>query len=157
MDYLDLRLGKKLASNVYDAECKLFNVPVIAKFARFPFQIDSMNNEAQVYEWIDGRGIGPGFLGHLTEEGRVIGFLLEKVDGKQATIDDGPVCEAVILKLHGLDIIHNDLSKDNFLVSDSCAVLLGFKTAKRSNDRTAMVQELRGLGEQLHQQAKKEE
>lgn len=36
--------------------------------------------ETTAYEWIHGTGIGPAFLGHITEAGRVIGFLMEYIE-----------------------------------------------------------------------------
>ena len=48
----------------------------------------------------------PEFLGHLTENGRIIGFLLEKVDGEAACIDDLTKCESLVRRMHGLRFIH---------------------------------------------------
>jgi len=149
LDYLFLNLGKMLMSNVYEASSELFNTPIIAKFARFPWEIDYYEAETQAYAWIEGHGIGPRFLGHLTEEGRIVGFLLERVEGRHAATDDLPACRAVVSKLHDLGIVHGDLNKHNFLISESRVVLLDFETAKRSEDTDATDRELRKLEEQL--------
>lgn len=122
---------------------------IIAKFARFEWEIGYYITETQVYSWIDGSNIGPEFLGYLTEEGRVIGFLIENVEGRHATISDLPACKAVVGQLHGLGILHRDLNKHNFLISERGAVLIDFETAERSGDSEAMEVELRGLEEQL--------
>ena len=69
------------------------------------------------YEWIDGHQIGPEFLGHLTEEGRVIGFLIERVfDCRHATPEDLSLCQHTLAKLHKLGIKHGDTNKHNFLI-----------------------------------------
>jgi hypothetical protein len=98
---------------------------------------------------INGSNISPEFLGYLTEEGRVIGFLIEHVEGRHATISDLPACEAAVRRLHGLGTLHRDLNKHNFLISERGAVLIDFVTAERSGDSEAMEVELRGLEEQL--------
>ncbi|KAH8770533.1 alpha-galactosidase a precursor [Hyaloscypha finlandica] len=79
----------------------------------------------------------------------VIGFLIENVEGRHATISDLPACKAVVRQLHGLGILHRDLNKHNFLISDGGAVLIDFETAERSDDSEAMEAELRGLEEKL--------
>ncbi|OBT56982.1 hypothetical protein VE04_02555 [Pseudogymnoascus sp. 24MN13] len=128
--YLSLDIGKRLRANVYIASSPEFKKPVIAKFAQ-------------------GHGIGPEFLGYLTEEGRVIGFLIEHVEGRHATISDLPACEGIVKRLHGLGVVHGDLNKHNFLISEKGAVLIDFETAKKSGDSEGMEREVRGLEGQL--------
>lgn len=48
-----------------------------------------------------------------------------------------------------MGILHRDLNKHNFLISDEGDVLIDFKTAMRSDSIEAMEQELNGLEEQL--------
>lgn len=67
-------VGEKLRTGVYEVTCPRFDTFVVAKFARFEWEIQYLENETVAYEWIDGRKIGPRFLGHLTEGDRVIGF-----------------------------------------------------------------------------------
>lgn len=85
----------------------------------------------------------------MEEEGRTIGFLLEKVEGRHATPDDLAACRTVVSRLHALGIVHGDLNKHNFLISRSRVVLLDFESARRSEDKDAMEQELRNLERQL--------
>ncbi|PQE28197.1 alpha-galactosidase A precursor protein [Rutstroemia sp. NJR-2017a WRK4] len=122
MLYLSLSIGPRLRSNIYEASSPQFSKQIIAKFARFEWEIGYYAAETQVYSWIDGHGIGPEFLGYVTEEGRA---------------------------LHGLGIVHGDLNKHNFLISDGRAVLIDFETAKRSEDREAMEKEMKSLESQL--------
>lgn len=76
-----------------------------------------MDSEAEVYGFIQGFQIGPTFLGHLTEEGRVIGFILSRVtDYHHATADDLPACRSALSKLHALGIEHVNFKKENFLI-----------------------------------------
>jgi predicted Ser/Thr protein kinase len=148
-DYLSFKIGEQLKSHVYMAYSPQFEKPIIAKFARFPWEIGYYIAETQVYSWINGQNIGPEFLGYLTENGRVIGFLIEYVEGHHATISDLPACKVAVGRLHGLDILHGDLNKYNFLISERGAVLIDFETAKRSEDIEAMEKEVEELEGQL--------
>lgn len=148
-DYLAFKIGERLKSNVYVASSPQFPKAVVAKFARFDWEIGYYVAETQVYSWIDGQSIGPRFLGYLTEEGRAIGFLIEFVGGRHATISDLPICKVVVERLHALGIVHNDLNKYNFLVSEKGVVLVDFETAIKLDDRHAMAMEVEGLEAQL--------
>ncbi|KAI9163462.1 hypothetical protein HJFPF1_05076 [Paramyrothecium foliicola] len=91
IDHLTLRMEEKLRTNVYEVICPGFNHVVIAKFARFECEVPQLEAETMAYGWIEGNEIGPVFLGHLTEEGRVIGFLIDRVtDCRHADIGDLP-------------------------------------------------------------------
>ncbi|MCJ1284977.1 hypothetical protein MMC26_004314 [Xylographa opegraphella] len=131
------------------ASAPQFEKPMVAKFARFEWEIGYYIAETRVYSWIDGHNIGPEFLGYLKEDGRAIGFLIEYIEGHHATISDLPACQDIVRKLHGLGILHGDLNKHNFLISERGAVLIDFETAKRSENGEIMEKELEGLEEQL--------
>ncbi|KAG8418462.1 hypothetical protein J3458_005874 [Metarhizium acridum] len=101
IDHLELHMGRKLRSNVYEATCPRFKSPVIAKFARFPWEVPLLEAETTAYQWIEGCRIGPDFLGHLAEEGRVIGFVMARVaDCRHATPEDFSLCCQALSKLH---------------------------------------------------------
>ena len=148
-DYLPFQIGERLRSNVYMASSPQFEKPIVAKFARFHWEIGYYVAETLAYSWIDGHHIGPKFLGYLTEDGRVIGFLIECVEGCHATISDLPACRAFVQELHGLGILHGDLNKHNFLVPERGVMMVDFETAKKSEDSEAMEKELMGLEGQL--------
>lgn len=149
-EYLSLDIGETLGKpNVYMATSTEFSKPVIAKFARFPWEIGYYLAESKVYSWIEGKNIGPEFLGYIMEEGRAIGFLLEQVEGRHAGPSDLPACKAIVGKLHALGIIHSDLNKGNFFIGEKGITLIDFETAKKSEDKEAMEKELMGLEGQL--------
>ncbi|KAK6078714.1 hypothetical protein SCUP234_06052 [Seiridium cupressi] len=105
---------------------------LLVKFAEFPWQMPFFEAETTAYEWIDGQGVGPKFLGHLTEAGRVIGFVVEYIDGaRTADIGDLAACRGALTKLHSLGIKHGDINKYNFLVREGKAVLVDSETAQR--------------------------
>lgn len=119
---------------------------VVCKLAPFPWEIPYLQRETLAYERIaksesiaksviegglDRLGasadptqlekstpqyIAPRFLGHLTENGRVIGFLLEKIEGTYASLSDLPQCAAALRTLHSMGIVHGDVNKHNFVV-----------------------------------------
>lgn len=95
-EYLSFQIGERLRSNVYMASSPKFEKPIVAKFARFHWEIGYYVAETQAYSWIDGHNIGPKFLGHLTEDGRVIGFLIESVEGRHTTVSDLDACKAIV-------------------------------------------------------------
>lgn len=149
INYLSLTLGELYVANVYEATCDRFNSPVIAKFARFPYEISWYESETNAYSWIQGYDIGPKFLGHVTERDRIIGFLLEKVDGHHTGTGDLEYCRQAVERLHSLGIVHGDLNRHNFLVTASRAILIDFENARRTDDKNSMSKELVGLEHQL--------
>jgi predicted Ser/Thr protein kinase len=149
IDYLELKMGRKLRSNVYEATSPRFSSTIVAKFARFSWEIPYLDSETAAYEWINGHQIGPEFLGHLTEEGRVIGFLIEQVlDCRHAAPEDLSICQHTLAKLHELGIKHGDTNKHNFLVRNGKATLIDFDSAERCNDPKLLRDEFQML-EQL--------
>ncbi|KAH8586931.1 hypothetical protein B0O99DRAFT_602091 [Bisporella sp. PMI_857] len=146
---LSLKIGERLRSNVYIASSPQSEKPIVAKFARFYWEIGYYIAETEAYSWIDGHNVSPEFLGPLTEDGWVVGFLIEHVDGRHATISGLPACEVIFKRLHGLGILHSDLNKHNFLVSEMGAILIDFETAKRLDNSEAMKMEMEGLEAQL--------
>lgn len=97
---------------------------VVAKIACFDWQVARIERETWAYSLLtehrhlhpDEPPIAPDFLGHLTENGRVMGFLLEKVEGTSASIDDLAICEALLRRIHGLGLIRGDVNRHNFIV-----------------------------------------
>ncbi|KAI3337713.1 alpha-galactosidase A precursor [Ustulina deusta] len=150
INHLELHMGRKLRSNVYEATHSHFNSTIIAKFARFPWEVPQLEKETAAYEWIEGHNIGPTFLGHLVEEGRVIGFMMECIaDFRHATPDDFDLCRLSLTKLHTLGIKHGDINKHNFLVQDGKVTLIDFDCASQTIDPDELERELGDLQCQL--------
>ena len=123
--------------------------PAVAKIARFEFEIPLVEKETAIYQAIKDHGIGPTFLGHLVEHGRVMGFLIEKVEGPYAHIGDLEACQAVTKRLHSLGIVHGDLNRHNFIISPVGATLIDFENATQNGSKEAMEKEYKELAEQL--------
>ncbi|KID60019.1 alpha-galactosidase A, partial [Metarhizium hybridum] len=96
--------------------------------------------------------IAPDFIAHVTENGRIMGLLLQKVDGEPACTDDLPGCEALVRRLHGLGLIHGDVNRYNFLVDRASegagAHLVDFEHVEGFDDERAR-QELASLPAEL--------
>jgi hypothetical protein len=94
----------------------------IAKIAIFEERVPRIEHETRIYETLakcqtpNEPPIAPTFLGHLTENGRRIGFLLEKIEGHYASLADLAGCEAALRRLHGIGLLHGDTSRYNFVV-----------------------------------------
>ncbi|OAQ73805.1 alpha-galactosidase A precursor [Pochonia chlamydosporia 170] len=150
IDHLELTMGDKLRSNVYEATCPRFPSTVVAKFARFAWEIPQLAEETRAYSLIEGQGIGPEFLGYLTEEGRVIGFLMEHIKGAHhAEPDDFQACHRVLSKLHKLGLKHGDINKHNFLVREGQATLIDFDVVTKEAGREELDAELASLRDSL--------
>ncbi|KIL58302.1 hypothetical protein M378DRAFT_170724 [Amanita muscaria Koide BX008] len=151
IDHLGLHMGHKLRSNVYEASTPQLDLPIVVKFARFPSEIPYLDSETCAYQWIQNHQIGPQFLGHLTEEGRVIGFAMERITSYQhATPEDLALCQLTLSKLHRLSIKHGDINKHNFLIHDDRATLIDFDSALQCNNAKVLEEEFRGLEKELN-------
>ena len=148
VDYNSLHFAENLRKNV----CIAFHHElgeIIAKFAVMEWEVQYHQAETEAYHWIEGHDIGPCFLGHLTEDGRVIGFLLEKLDGLHASIGDLTRCQEAVRKLHSLGIRHGDLNCDNFIVRQDRVTLIDFESATKCHDEAEMAVELEELNKEL--------
>ena len=79
-----------------EGECKV----AIAKFAPFESDVDALTNELQVYRDVEGKRVAPHFLAYITENERIVGFLLEFLQGKKARADHYTLCKEGLKRLH---------------------------------------------------------
>lgn len=121
-----------------------------------------MEIETAVYRQIDGHGIGPRFLGHVTEgrDGRVVGFATAYVAGARETHpEDLDACRVALGRLgrlgrlHALGIKSGDINKYKFLVRDDDGkaevVLVDFETAALNCSSEELAAEMDGLESSL--------
>ncbi|KAF8869019.1 hypothetical protein CPB84DRAFT_1805568 [Gymnopilus junonius] len=147
VDFLSLTPEESFKARVLGV--KFDSKPAIAKFARFEFEIPQLERETAIYEAIAGRGIGPTFLAHLTEHDRVIGMLIERVEGRHANINDLEACQIVVKRLHSLGIVHGDLNRHNFIVSAAGVSLIDFENSTFGGSEIEMEKEYDSLSQQL--------
>lgn len=150
VDYLDIIVGRKLRTGIYEVTCPQFDTLVVAKFARFEWEIGYLENETIAYEWIDEHDIGPRFLGHLTEDGRVTGFLMERITGaRHANLDDLAACQKSLRQLHQLGVHHGDTNRFNFLIRGANATLIDFDSARKCDNQNLLLDEMENLSRYL--------
>ncbi|KAK4206602.1 hypothetical protein QBC37DRAFT_121175 [Rhypophila decipiens] len=156
-DHLEFTKLERLRQNIHIVSHPDFDHPVVVKFTEFPWQTPYLEAETAAYEWIEGHDMGPRFLGHLTEEGRVFGFVVEYISNvRPAGPEDLQACREVLGRLHGLGIKHGDINKNNFLMRrDGGCVLIDFETATKDASEEDMQEEMRRLGESLADPSKR--
>lgn len=123
VDHLDLAWVVRNRQQVGIVTCPQFRGRVVYKHAPFPWMVHEIEQETAVWKRISedqGRAIhywAPRFLGHVSEEGRIIGFLTEHIHGRPPDDEgDWEVCCEALEKLHGLGIKHGDIQKGSFVI-----------------------------------------
>lgn len=156
VDVLSLPKTKSYKSAV--CEVQYHGRPAITKIACFDWDIERINNETWAYSVIakhqqshpnDPR-VAPTFLAHLTENGRVVGLLLEKLEGSYASIKDQAECEEALRRLHDMGLIHGDVNRFNFMVdgTNGRVRMVDFEHASEFDEEQARL-ELSSLSSEL--------
>ncbi|KAJ5451298.1 hypothetical protein N7491_000480 [Penicillium cf. griseofulvum] len=144
--YTDLEEARRLRTGVYEVKFPQFEELVVVNFARFDWEIGYMEGDTATYQSIEGYKIGPQFLGHLTEDGRVIGFLMERIsNARHAGPRDLEICQQTLTRLHALGIEHGDVNRFNFMIRDSRAILNDFDTARKCADSKLLAEDIHNL------------
>jgi serine/threonine protein kinase len=159
IDVLALEQTERHRSHVHEV---IYNgKPAISKIATFEWQLSSRRSENMVYSELaehqsekpEEPALAPQFLGHLVENGRVIGFLLEKVEGGFASIEDLPKCEDALRRLHAIGLVHGDVNRYNFIInrSDGHVRMVDFEHANEFDEMEARL-ELESLPSELSEE-----
>lgn len=155
IDVLSLKYTKMYKSSV--SEVIYHGSPAIAKIAPFEWEIPRLERETWAYSILDEERqhderleIAPHVLGHLTEGGRVIGLLLEKLEGEFAGPEDLIDCRHTLGRLHEMGLIHGDVNRYNFIVDRKTGKvrMVDFEHAAALDEETAQ-QELASLSSEL--------
>ncbi|KAE8419720.1 hypothetical protein BDV36DRAFT_294062 [Aspergillus pseudocaelatus] len=154
VDCMDLTKTRTISPNAFEATCPLTKSgpqdTVIAKLARFEWEIPRIERETQAYKMLEQTGLAPRFLGHVHEHGRVIGFVLEKLEGRHSYIEDLSTCQALLQRFHGLGLLHGDVNRYNFIIQQGSAKLIDFENSRYCpGEAEAMNTEINSLHEQL--------
>lgn len=98
IDILLLPQVRKLKSEVYETLHQ--GKRAVAKFASFDWQAGGIDHETFIYSLISkskyAEQYTPAFIAHLHEEGRVVGMLLEFIEGRPASSQDFEGCQKVL-------------------------------------------------------------
>ncbi|KAK4119312.1 hypothetical protein N657DRAFT_674964 [Parathielavia appendiculata] len=121
IDYLGLEKSKQFTATAFEATVPPGVLPlgqttraaVTAKIARFEWEVPRIEQETKAYQLLEGSVLAPRFLAHVHEKGRVIGFLLEKLEGRPASAPDLSAFQAAGEKLHGLGRLHGAMNRYN--------------------------------------------
>lgn len=156
VDVLNLKRVGRLTATTFEAEVcnpkapktKFPPTTLIAKIARFEWEVPRIERETRAYQLLEqlGSDLAPRFLGHIHEGGRVIGFLIEKLEGKRnASIGDLSECEQVLKKFHKFGFLHGDVNRYNFLVGRNGATLIDFESFEEVSTKEARSKEMHSL------------
>ncbi|KAK2486026.1 hypothetical protein H9L39_04006 [Fusarium oxysporum f. sp. albedinis] len=148
INFLELERKKQLTLLAQD------HSTMVAKMARFPWEIAYVAAETHIYKTLESSGIAPQFLGHISEGSRTIGFLLEKFQGRHAGKEDLEACQNVLSQLHDLGILHGDVNRYNFIIgTDGKAVLIDFEKARENASVEEKEAEMKTLPQQLAEES----
>jgi RIO-like serine/threonine protein kinase len=78
-----------------------------------------------------------------------MGFVLEKIEGRPASLQDLSLCEAALWKLHSLGHVHDDVNRYNFLITNDEVKLLDFEHLVENASPEAMRKELENVHAEL--------
>lgn len=114
--------------------------PVLLKLANFNHQINRIDNETKIYHHLDDHDVAPKFLGHVSENGRVIGFVTQYIEGARhphvGSSQDYKACAKVLDDLHEIGVYHGDLHRGNVLIDDhGKASLVDFENARIQGEK----------------------
>ena len=151
---MDLTKTRIVSPNAFEATFPLTKSgpqdTVITKLARFEWEIPVIERETQAYKVLEKAGLAPRFLGHVDEHGRVVGFVLEKLEGRHGCIEDLSTCQAILQSFHGLGLLHGDVNRYNFIIQQGSTKLIDFEHSRYCpGEVEAMNTEMNSLREQL--------
>lgn len=154
IDCLQIERVRLLTANT--SECRLIDKTeskFIVKIARFEWEIPRVERETRAYRMLQGTGITPLFLGHVHEQGRVIGFVLEKEVGHSASIEHLSRCQNLLSRCHQLGLLHGDVNRHNFIVQEDGIKLIDFEHSEASLDKERLALELASLPVELQDES----
>ncbi|KAB8223506.1 hypothetical protein BDV33DRAFT_188871 [Aspergillus novoparasiticus] len=131
----------------------------VLKIARFKHEIASLQNEVSIYSNLMASGFSfcPTSIGFVYEEtkDRTIVFIMEEISGRTPSIQDLKDCTGTVRLLHEAGIVHGDLNKYNFLVTEVGVKLFDFEVsaAKEDADLGLTEDELKGLAARLEDES----
>ncbi|KAH7128831.1 alpha-galactosidase A [Dendryphion nanum] len=156
VDVLNLRRVERLTAVTFEAtvcESTTLTTPllpntVVAKIARFEWEVPRIERETRAYQLLQQleSDLAPRFLGHIHEGGRVMGFILEKLeDRRNASVGDLSKCELVLRKFHSFGFLHGDVNRYNFLIGKDGVKLIDFERFEEGSTENSRTREMQSL------------
>ncbi|KAF4997205.1 hypothetical protein FDECE_12158 [Fusarium decemcellulare] len=101
------------------------------KMARFAFEMEALERETRAYLRLASArtNLAPKILGYAYEEtpDRIIGLVIESVEGQRPSPADLEVCTNALEQLHGLGIIHGDINNHNIILCGDSVKFIDFE------------------------------
>lgn len=122
----------------------------VLKIARFRREIRYIQQELSIYSILESHRfpLSPRLIGLVYEEtkDRTIGFLMEEIQGGEYPgIKDIENCSETLRRLHGTGIIHGDVNRYNFLLTEDGAKIFDFETSTTRFDEGVASREIESL------------
>ncbi|PVH77531.1 hypothetical protein DL98DRAFT_517272, partial [Cadophora sp. DSE1049] len=156
VDCLELEKTRQLTAMAFEAVShSIFPITprspaaIIAKIARFEWELPRIEQETRAYQLLEGSELAPRFLGHVHENGRIMGLLIEKIEGRSASSQDLSICEKALSQLHELGLTHGDVNRYNFLITEEGVKLVDFECLLENATPESMRKELENLRAEL--------
>jgi hypothetical protein len=158
----ELQLLGRVPSNAYPGP-EGFGAPKVVAFWNFNLQgrhNHGISQESYIYSLIQDVSIAPRFLAHLiNNHKRVIGYVLESVPARLASISNLNLCKDVLRKLHDMGIAHRNISRECFLIRTDIPIaqLQFFYESYDTSDRAVFDKKISSLEEVLQQPVERED
>ncbi|GAB7341448.1 hypothetical protein MBLNU457_7687t1 [Dothideomycetes sp. NU457] len=115
----------------------------IFKYRPWDFLLQSIAHEILMYHELMKRGFtsAPALKAYIYEEdpSRVVGFLIEFIEGRHAMIEDYDICKDALIQLHEHGIYHGDAHGRNILITPSGMItFIDFESSLASARRGIM-------------------
>ncbi|KAF1993738.1 hypothetical protein P154DRAFT_502962 [Amniculicola lignicola CBS 123094] len=110
----------------------------ILKIARFRHELKALYTEIMAYSTLNEFSFAPNLLGYVYEEteDRVIGFLIEALNGRHPNVEDLEICRHAMLELHSRGVVHGDLNKFNIVIEGTKPKFIDFEAASFQDDNS---------------------
>lgn len=154
---LDLNSIFRISDRI--SRVKLHDQTWVLKIARFRHEVPALQREVAAYSVLSSQGflLAPKFIGFAYEETkhRTVGFLMEDISGRVPDIRDLDQCMETVCKLHKSGIIHGDLNRYNFMMTQSGAKIFDFEnsTTRGCAGTGAADEEIRTLASKLEDES----
>lgn len=131
-DLADLDMVQSFNSQLTKVKCPDGQLRVM-KTITFDHEIRYLRQELQVYHDLALKGFGgmPQFQGYVFEENRdrVIGFMMDFLDGRPAEPEDLDDCRKLLQQFHDAGWIHGDINRYNWMRTKDGMKLFDFDAA----------------------------
>ncbi|KAB8234608.1 uncharacterized protein BDW43DRAFT_318857 [Aspergillus alliaceus] len=116
------------------------------------WEISRLSQETRIYKSLENTSLASRFLGHAHEHGRVIGILLEKLEGREANIEDLSAGMPILKYLHNIGIRRGDVNRCNFIIQNETGRLADFERSQAFyGDAASLEAEIESLIDQLNE------